>query len=257
MAIKKADYKQNRERRNQDNERRGTTYTGLTEEQAREFDLLDIDDDSERVQELEAENERLKSERDKAIQTLNSGGVVVIGRCELTPTGLLFPSDLTIEEWSDIGQTLRRLDTSLQWMLGDWANWFVESQNPKDDNERGVLYDNLAEEFDMKKRTIQDYAYVSRGVGVSERSETLSFGHHRIVASLHRDEQMEWLQKAEANNWSVAQLRNEIKGDSQNRTANDWFARWQKKADAIAKRRTKAELMQMISYYQRLLDTKE
>lgn len=140
----------------------------------------------------------------------DSGVMVAFGRCEMKKTGLEIPSDFTEDEWEEIGQVLRGIDTAIQWILGDWTNWYVERQNPVDDNARGELYNKVATRFDLNKNTLQTYAWIARQVGVSIRVETLSFTHHRQVAKLPMGEQVSWLQDAVDNDWSASELRKAI-----------------------------------------------
>lgn len=61
-----------------------------------------------------------------------------------------------------------------------------------------------------ERGTLRDYAWVARKSSI--RIDDLSFAHHRLVAPLPPDDQREWLTLALQNEWTVAELRRELKG---------------------------------------------
>jgi hypothetical protein len=62
-----------------------------------------------------------------------------------------------------------------------------------------------------QKVTLLDYARVARRVPRSRRRTALSFTHHQLVAAMEPDEQEEWLDRAEANRWSVEEFRGALR----------------------------------------------
>ena len=59
-------------------------------------------------------------------------------------------------------------------------------------------------------------ASVARQIKLSWRHDNLSFEHHTAAARLDTpEERRDWLDKAEAGNWSVARLRKEIEDHQQ------------------------------------------
>ncbi len=53
---------------------------------------------------------------------IDADGAIPAGNFRLTKTGLEWNERATYEEWRDVGKALMRLGTSIQWVLGDWAN---------------------------------------------------------------------------------------------------------------------------------------
>lgn len=136
--------------------------------------------------------------------TPRANGVKELHGWQMTPVGLIPPDDFDEENYSAFGRDLMRLDTSMQWMLGDYINI-------GDQRQWGETYSALAEEFNYKESTLRQYAYVARKVNLSIRIDKLQFSHHQVVASMTPDEQSEWLQFAAENDLKVAALRKEIK----------------------------------------------
>jgi len=114
--------------------------------------------------------------------------------------------------WEQLGQLLFRFDRSLQWLIGDWL---LQGE----DNNWG-RHDEIAAELGYEVRTLYDYRYVARNVEFSVRTENLSFGHHKLVAHLEREQQEFWLGRAvqgdfdsatgSARSWSISRLRKEM-----------------------------------------------
>ena len=55
------------------------------------------------------------------------------------------------------------------------------------------MYDDIAEETGMDKKTLWEYKNVSQSIKPSARAEQLSYTHHREVASLPR--LSEWIRQ--------------------------------------------------------------
>ena len=78
------------------------------------------------------------------------------------------------------------------------------------------MYDDIAEETGMDKKTLWEYKNVSQSIKPSARAEQLSYTHHREVASLPPEKQELFLNMAVENKLSVRDLRNEIKKEKRN-----------------------------------------
>ncbi len=135
----------------------------------------------------------------------NDDGTVQIGAFVLSPVGLLIEGEVSQEEWRDFYLAIKRIATSLQWMIGDWIVYGAERK-------WGETYDDFVELTGLKEKTLRDYAYVARNVQMSIRIDKLSFAHHQLVAGMESDDQAQWLAHAFENRLSVARLRAEIQG---------------------------------------------
>jgi hypothetical protein len=146
-----------------------------------------------------------------------SSNDIRIGAFVWKPTGMILDGKATFEDWQETGRILRKLDESIQWLLGDW----IVMGEAYEYGERVAF----AESIGFNVKTLDDYAYVARHVNFSVRTEKLSFGHHKLVASLPDiDEQERWLSAAAENHWSIARLRDEIYGEKAlDKPINDVF----------------------------------
>ena len=209
------------------NSRSNSTYDGsLAFEPTELFDgLADVDN----VKEVMAEKERLEEELDELkqeaeevkqeIAAIQERGIVPRGdgkvqlkRLVVSTTGVEFiPEDLTEEEWSEAINAMRDLANVSQWTIGDLVNHAELVWKH--------TYEQMAAVTPYVVKTLREYAYVARNVDVSRRMDTLSFGHHHLIASKDNDEQKYWLNRAVENGWSVAEFRQALADDkAANRT---------------------------------------
>lgn len=133
------------------------------------------------------------------------------GHFTLTPTGLQAAEGATFEEWQQVGVILRRMDSSIQWLIGDWLNIGARAW--------GQMYEPVAEALGYDAKTLREYAYIARSIELSIRMDNLSFAHHQLVASLEPDRQRYWLQLAADSQWNRSQLRLAISQNNPNPTA--------------------------------------
>ena len=106
---------------------------------------------------------------------------------------------LAYDEWLAYGRSLYESYQSLQWAIGDWLNY--------GEREYGEMYSQALDVFpEHAYQTFANYKYVASRVEFSRRKEKLSWSHHAEVAPLEPDLQTEWLEAAEAAQWSKAEL---------------------------------------------------
>lgn len=131
--------------------------------------------------------------------TMRLGGIVV------TAKGLLIEPGASPDDWKRVGALLRRMQTSIQFLLGDWI--------ASGANVCGDDFERLVIELGYKNKSLYTYKYVAENVPIAIRMETLSYGHHALVAPIKdRDEQKRWLKQADNNGWSVTTMRRKILG---------------------------------------------
>ena len=122
---------------------------------------------------------------------------------DLSPTGWQPPEDLTIEQWLEIGHTLRWLQTGVQFWIGDHLRVGKERF--------GERYTQALDETEYSYQALNDMVWVAEHVDFSRRRENLSWSHHREVAALPPAQQTEMLDKAESEGLTRSQLRALIK----------------------------------------------
>jgi len=126
-------------------------------------------------------------------------------KAKFEKTGLIISEDTTIQEWQELGQSLKKIEGAVQFWIGDWAR-FGEKKGFYTDSK---VYDQLEEITGLERHTLQNYKGVAE-LTSSRRREDLSFSHHAEVAKLNPDKQEFFLNKAVEEKLSVRDLRREI-----------------------------------------------
>lgn len=124
----------------------------------------------------------------------------------LTPAGLFFTQDaqsMGYDEWLDMVEVLRTASESMQWAIGDAIN-FGEYRY-------GEKYAQALEATGWAYRTLCQWAFTAAHVPYERRRcPPLTFGHHRLVASMTAQDQERWLDLAVRGEWTQQRLRDEI-----------------------------------------------
>ena len=123
-------------------------------------------------------------------------------------TSLEITRELRFNEWRRIGEQLSGVNERAAWALGDWRVY--------GDRFETEYADGLAQ-VDRTDRSIRQHAQVARVFAPHERSETLSWWHHYVLATSVRDhgERLSWLSAAERGGWSGRELEDRLKGGRQ------------------------------------------
>lgn len=123
--------------------------------------------------------------------------------CQLTPKGAVFDPSLSFEQWEAVGKTLRYLEKSILFWLGDWLNFGEKNFGDK--------YAQAIESTGYSLQTLQNAQWVAGRIPDSRRRESLTFSHHAEVAGLKSEDQKEILEKAEKEKLSTRELRTATK----------------------------------------------
>lgn len=125
-----------------------------------------------------------------------------VGVFDATPVGLIVADGPApeFEVWLTYGRALRRVKGALKFVLGDWLNFGEAAYGEK-------YSQALALWPESNYGSLANTAYVCSNVSISCRHENLTFEHHYTVAKLEQDKQMELLDLAEENDWTVGELR--------------------------------------------------
>jgi hypothetical protein len=122
----------------------------------------------------------------------------------LTQTGLLLPANLPFEKWQSVLQTLRGMEFSVMWWLGDCLRYGERAYGEK--------YAQALDATDYAYQTIADAKWVAGRFELSRRRENLTWSHHREVAGIEDDaEQDAVLDAAATGGWSKKRLRSEVR----------------------------------------------
>jgi hypothetical protein len=127
---------------------------------------------------------------------------IAIASVSLTETGLEFGDSITYDEWLSLGQSLRRLEKSVMWWIGDWIR-FGEKR-------WGEKYTEAITVTGYSPSTLRDAAWVSSTYDLSDRSDKLPWTHYRMATALPQNERAEVLSVAHAEGWGVREVRAEV-----------------------------------------------
>lgn len=125
--------------------------------------------------------------------------------CEFTETGLTIAPGLKYEHWERIGEILKRVESGVQWWIGDWMTYGEQRYGEK---QAQAL--DAHEETGRNVDTLRNYQWVAEHVPVVRRLTTLSWSHHQAIAALKPKEQVVWLERAQAEGLSYRELRREV-----------------------------------------------
>lgn len=113
-------------------------------------------------------------------------GTMTYKRFTMTAVGLIVPDDTSGDEWNDVGHVIRDLDSSISWVIGDWALYAKRQWE--------ATASQIAEAFGYETSTIETYTSICEAIPRLIRNQTAHFSHHRLVAKLsNRDLQVAWL----------------------------------------------------------------
>jgi N6-adenosine-specific RNA methylase IME4 len=136
------------------------------------------------------------------LQIVSAGGSLAIPG-KITPTSLELPDDLPYDRWLSLGETLKRMEKSVQWWIGDWLRF--------GERRYGEMYSQALEATDYSYQALNDMKWVANAVEPSLRQENLSWSHHKEIAALPTEQAQELLEKAETDRLSVRELRSEVR----------------------------------------------
>lgn len=114
------------------------------------------------------------------------------------PNWLTLPEDISFQEWEKVGSRISMVGESMQWWIGDWANF--------GDRKWGDL-PSIAARLGISYALVRDAAWVASRVPIAGRHANLSWTYHRAVASLDADSQNHLLNAAERHGWNRDELR--------------------------------------------------
>ena len=114
--------------------------------------------------------------------------------------GMCINGNLSIEEWQELAAGIGELATSIAFIVGDWLVYgqglFGKNGYP-DKQVDHPSYQLAIKATGLDLSTLQNYAYVSRSIPYSVRSEQLSWEHHRLLAKLPDADMQTWIRKCE------------------------------------------------------------
>ncbi|MBA3867764.1 MAG: hypothetical protein H0X30_01270 [Anaerolineae bacterium] len=142
--------------------------------------------------------------RDENAIQRNDDGTMTYKRFTMTATGLTIPDGIEEPEWIEVGNVIKSLESSISWVLGDWAEYANRVWR--------FSYEDIAKHFGYEEETLMTYGWVCRSVPTSIRNRGVYFGHARLIAPLDKtpDLQSAWLQYSAVLRLRVKDLKDEM-----------------------------------------------
>lgn len=131
----------------------------------------------------------------------------------ITNVGLRFDRELSFEEWSNLGQRLGKAARISMLLVGDWLNYGQDRWNGGNRFERmaeeqRAKYEEAMQLTGLELGSLQAASQVARKISLEDRSENLTFSHHRLLSRIKDDDvRREWIQKTVDGNFSTRRLR--------------------------------------------------
>ena len=135
------------------------------------------------------------------MEKLSPSRDLVVSSFRLHKNGLTPIGKPTFTNWQECGVFIQEAEKSVQFWIGDWLNYGERAWGKK--------YTEALEQTGLDYQTLRDYKWVASNVPLSVRKDTLSFHHHKQVASLDKEQQEHLLTKAVAFAWSLIKLKQE------------------------------------------------
>jgi len=136
---------------------------------------------------------------------------------KVTPVSMVIAAKTDQHRWLEIGGGLRRFSEATQWWWGDWSLFGAQKAYGE--------IKQQAEAIGLDEHVLRNYRSVARAFELSRRRDNLSWGHHEAVLGLSDpSKQDEMLAQAEAEGWSVADLRARVRlHKNEELGAGDWL----------------------------------
>jgi len=102
-----------------------------------------------------------------------------------------------------MGETLIRIDSAIQWWIGDWLN--------AGERNYGEMYTQALDETEYSYSTLRDYKWVATNIELSLRNDNVPFWVHRTIAPLLPEKQAEAIRQAAAEKWTVREAKSKVR----------------------------------------------
>lgn len=126
-------------------------------------------------------------------------------KVQYKPTQLMFPPNLSFDDWQEVMGTLAHMHRSFRWWVGDALNY--------GEDRYGEKYAQWLDSTGLSYPSLADTLWVARQIEPSRRRENLSWSHHREIAGLDSKEQDELLKRAAREELTCSSLRAIVKAE--------------------------------------------
>jgi len=124
-------------------------------------------------------------------------------------------TDADFDLWREEGVRLLFEATAHQWAIAEWIMRGEDmkeiASDTRDQRFKHAIYSAASDIFDFTVNMVKDYAYVARNVPPEIRVEELSFGHHKLVASLSPELQRKFLTEMQTGRLTIGDSKRRIR----------------------------------------------
>ena len=127
---------------------------------------------------------------------MNAQLTLPTNKVTISPIGLRIDAELTADEWRALAEPIGQVACAIGFIVGDWLVYGLGLFGNEGFPERRVdplSYEIAIAATGLDRSTLQNYAYVSRSIPYSRRTEKLSWEHHRLLAKLPGNDQERWI----------------------------------------------------------------
>jgi site-specific DNA-methyltransferase (adenine-specific) len=122
----------------------------------------------------------------------------------LTETSYTLPEGLNLGQWLAIGETLQRMERSVQWWLGDWWNY---GERRYGEMASQASRDHVRDATGHAYHTVRQAGQVAAKFGIDDRSSDVSWTHHLMATPLPLDDAKAILQEAASEGLTTRETR--------------------------------------------------
>jgi DNA methylase len=127
---------------------------------------------------------------------------ITVASFHLSESGLTPVGTPSFVDWLACGQFIRSIEQSVQFWIGDWLVYGEEHFGKTD-------YEQAISKTGLSYQTLRIYKSVARAFPLALRHNSVSFHHHKEIATLPPETQAQLLQQAEEENWPLFKLKQE------------------------------------------------
>lgn len=136
-------------------------------------------------------------------QLINAETGEIVSDIGWSSVALHMPESMAFEDWQALGGTLQQMERSVMWWIGDWLRF--------GERKYGETYAQALDATGLSVEHLKNAKWVAGAYETSDRSDVLSWTHHQAAASLPKDDRAALLAEAERNEWSVRDLKAEVR----------------------------------------------
>ena len=102
-----------------------------------------------------------------------------------------------------MGETLIRIDSAIQWWIGDWLN--------AGERIYGEMYAQALDETGASDETLRQYKWVAGKIEMCTRVHNVSWAVHRAIAALPKEKHAEAIELAAIEKWTTRVAKSKVR----------------------------------------------